>query len=1550
MTQSSTPIFDFKNAVARQFADRPTLRQVVSQQLLQVLLKELPWLAFVEPALSSADPLTLDSPDPDTEYWTTAPLVDVVMQAMLDGAPLDLEAIGERHHNLGLVDTHRFAGSHNALDTRRLTGISSALNTLVGQLIERFCEAQVDFWRGQGSSGKSRDHWLQLLLKMALLRNLPLQGLDARQQASVRGLIKGGDEQPSVFVVQANLNTDEQPFDLIPPGLLVVGEWDEREVVLWCEPSSQVRAFGTVDDFALALRDELALRHRFTSMTWDRHELEGNVFAQLSGLLLGHMFERLGQLRLQGLTLARLEELFAALSDPAQWFVGGYFVDEDVSPVIPPGLGFASASDSFAYQSGLLDLALDQADADGVAALDGILDLQAYACQQLRRQLLEDYPMEANYFPDELVLELQVAKGMPGGAGVGSGGGEPLVPAGEMTLTEFAIANLSTLDDAFIKQIRHVNGQLIMPWMNAEYVKGLVQAVDIGGRYPIYVADALDDPTTRSERTRRFAREWRQSLRFSALQAKLDRRITEAGLQCVVDLCKGDFDASTQAGGLMPLAFKRQQASGRYDLVQGMYVLFSTEPQVVLLYRPLYGADPLRQFSDITAMMSEIRISEALQESILTWMDQDVRSIYDNGGFAEPHIIQVGIDPYQLPEQPAPVQFDARLWLGDVDEKLYEANRALLVTLADRQSTSNTEQRWATFGKGAWLLFDVATLLARGPVATVAWLVQTLASLQGDGQALEQGDEFARETATVDVLLNLGMALLHAGLPATGAVGAVSRLDASAFDGVPAQDGSFTAARVEPARGKVVIPGPLATPLRLAIDFSWRGNRGVNWLAPEQRKALMAMRSNIVLKGLSPSEAGYYEVGGQQYVAMLGEVFAVQVAGGEVRVIDAARKLGPWLVFEQGAWRVDTRLRLGGGMPVERLAQQFAKLQSTTDGLNDKANVEMKEFHRLTGEVIKAEERIRHLGRLKDEEARRRLEAEQNKDDTFDMAGSDRIMASYEQRYAALDIEQDRQRLQAVAQAERVVQLDREQYDILRSMLEPKYGSYRKAGFAQTIQLQRDTLVAGMIRNCDFILGELQHLANFPRMNELAAQFDAGVGVHVREQYRQFRVELEKVIEIQERMLVAQGTLDELLVGVPDDLNLGLAGVRWTVGQLIAKRSFTTIDLRFHHVLNLADLALHLDGGQRQLLRYREDLAADTLRAAATAHGESLVSNLSVADRISILQEAWDAYAAAIINALHLERTGGALVDVDRLRRYRTHMQLLKDDAGRRLVDALAEQDGALAAPKRVPYPRATVPQRALRNRDGLLVIATQTEGQSALAVQDPISKKPLQIFDFRDGEWHQREDTTEAQQGVDGAEDVEGLLSSLLEDNEDVLAMAEVYVKDDVTGLALERLLKRQINKLQATAAVLAGQGVGDARIARLTTAVNDLKAQRVRLLIELYGKTRYPTAQGLRFLHDQGLIKVDYVRRDTSITTSPFDEFRITRLNAPGATKGRSLWAAHFHLASQSASLETFTVGHLKVWSQRFLGRQFEAVSGERVHRGRLTPADVEGIIPLT
>ncbi|MEG1041437.1 MAG: hypothetical protein RSE94_16110 [Pseudomonas sp.] len=240
----------------------------------------------------------------------------------------------------------------------------------------------------------------------------------------------------------------------------------------------------------------MAEHYHFESMSWNRYELEGDAFAQQSALLLERMLESVQQLRhSQVADIEALALLYAALTDPSQWFIEGYTRVSPASVSLPPGLRKASAADSFAYQCALFELALAQAEFNEAEAPAEVLDLHSFASQRLRAQLLADYPLEANYFPDDLILKFIYTEANPGGAGTGVGGG--VIETQSMTLTEFAIANLSSLNGMVLHAIEHRSGQLIMDWMNPEYVKALIAKVDIGGNYPTYVAKLLDDPLTR---------------------------------------------------------------------------------------------------------------------------------------------------------------------------------------------------------------------------------------------------------------------------------------------------------------------------------------------------------------------------------------------------------------------------------------------------------------------------------------------------------------------------------------------------------------------------------------------------------------------------------------------------------------------------------------------------------------------------------------------------------------------------------------------------------------------------------------------------------------------------------------------------------------------------------------------------------------------------------------------------------------------------------------------------------------------------------------------
>ncbi|MCP6134821.1 hypothetical protein NL393_37165, partial [Klebsiella pneumoniae] len=83
----------------------------------------------------------------------------------------------------------------------------------------------------------------------ALLCNLPLQGLEPEPQALVRGLL-AGEPEATAYAVQVQLSDGGQAFGLMLSSLLVIGEWDQRRVVLWCSPSSVVKAFASLEAFA----------------------------------------------------------------------------------------------------------------------------------------------------------------------------------------------------------------------------------------------------------------------------------------------------------------------------------------------------------------------------------------------------------------------------------------------------------------------------------------------------------------------------------------------------------------------------------------------------------------------------------------------------------------------------------------------------------------------------------------------------------------------------------------------------------------------------------------------------------------------------------------------------------------------------------------------------------------------------------------------------------------------------------------------------------------------------------------------------------------------------------------------------------------------------------------------------------------------------------------------------------------------------------------------------------------------------------------------------
>ncbi|WP_110995325.1 dermonecrotic toxin domain-containing protein [Pseudomonas sichuanensis] len=1550
---------DYQRAVSLAFADRPTLRQLASQQALQVLAAHLGSIAAAE--LPDAGPVILDIPYDGAvtgqyrpyDSWFSRPLVDALLDALRQGCKLEAMGLagGSFYVRVALPYFMRnTAGEPLEFTSVAADGVLAELNQLVSTLPERFRQAQVDYWAAVGFHGVSRDRWLAQVIKSTLLQSLPLQDLDAQQRDCVLGLLKGGAQLPLVFSVEVQLNDGADSVNLLQTQLLVRGEWDEGEQLLWCAPSGVIKGFSGYDAFATALRDELAETQRFTSLTWRRHECTGDVFAVQCSLLLERM---LGQVdRWQVSTFddtASLEQFYSSSSDPAQWFVAGYHAADEASASTPFGLYRAQAQDKFAFQRGLFELALAQAESQGSSALEGVEDLYSYTETQLRQQMLLDRPDAASYCADDLLLTLTTARGVPGGAGVGPGDG--VVETRSITLTEFAIGNLSGLGDALITKIEHRDGQQIAPWLTVDYLRSLVERVDIGGRYPTYVAEQLD-PALQPERVTRFAREWRCSLLFSALSAKLGGMLSEAGLQAIVDYCAGRVDAQRPRTTLMPLAFQRAEDHPAPDLVMGMFVLHSVEPFSLVLYRPLYGQQALTEFSGFEALMAAVGDDQALRESVLQWLDPQARAVYDHGGFYEPHLGTPIVDASLLPARADPPTLARMPWVVEVDRLMYDANRRLLVELAGRQSVSTRLSRWALLQRGAWLLFDVATLLLRGPIATVAWLAQSVLGVVHDTQAFTEGSEFERSAAVVDALLNLGMALAHVRLPTVDLVG-----PAPLTKPLPrlALAGTDSALAVMPVQNEA---SQLADRSSQVLDFSWRGAQGVNVLTSEQRTSLRRLASAVELTGVSPDASGVYQVQGRQCVILAGDTYQIQLQGSAARIVGPQDEHGPWLVREQGNWRIDTALRLAGGGPKSRRELAQKKNQSDFEQLNQRQNGLLAERNTLGGFF----EASKDKARAKEAELDRLRQLAESITDPS-------LAAKFDERIASVQGEVASAKALSLDDLKKLVDCTIRLDDVLTSMSEQRFASQML--FA-VLPRQR-----GIIRHelIDYGVGFYNETVMQVNEADLPDVLDGMVAkpesAEELQHYRFARAQLEKVLSWQLDLIEVSEVLDVLIESLQKDgLVLWDAALdarvekRAVLKFLQDSRKVSGVGLRLRSLLDLGELSLGRAApvDERELIQALDYLAGDELKSAGAAHEELITADgLPLTTQQQVLSSTLDTYRSTRARLDYLAETSPELLVDAKVAQYKDVLHRLTSQAEQLLAQVVRELELSIPAqPRTRLYAQRPGTLRMARTYDGRSVVGEEVEvsGERVVQQHDVTGQQVLRTFRQDGDTFVEQRPAVEQEQGTEVTVDAgfaRGRARAALKQVDGVIRLVRQYAKaEDPFGI--RTIIDNHVSQLEEAGKLLKRAGIESEFGSRLADDIERLESVQRDYLISTYTSTSHPSAGSLRFLVEQEQVRITRTVTRKPLEASDFlDVFEIRRVPAPGKAKGAGLWEAHFHYPAADAPVRQFSKGHLKLWAQRTLGREAQlraaTSSGEllAIYRGNLRWADVEGLIPF-
>lgn len=955
------------HAVSARFADRPTLESVIRQQLATALGERYPTLAL--------DLSRTRLARPQRRSWLLQPFMPVVHDALASGVPLDFREVGKLDWYLSDEPPKRLklpGLTREKLDMQVIAKLADEIPQTLPIALQNALAAYWDAGQWRWLADALKDTLRVAALRQEELDQVARETLD--QVLSNPGredrLARHGQGAVFAYGLQATLKDAARSVSLLGPELVLIRAINGTAPVLLCNPQTGIEAFASVYALVQAFGQRLGRQYQVDDIQLQRYEPDGDLFEHQASLILNRQLEDLGNLNLPtGQPFSVWQALYNEITDP-----GRFFRDTPAAPALatlrthlPAWLHSASADDQAAYRRYTLALATAKQRAAGRTVLSDIDDIRTYTVNALLQALQGDAVTFANHastppsvaalHPDDLLLTFSVTAGYPGTAGI--------IRHERVSLTELAIDNLSSRPSASVT-LANRQGLPLPAWLTADYLMGtggLVERVDIGQHYPRLLETQLlgDSPEAR-QREALFAAQQAVQLPLLALELSLKQQagLSPQGARLVAAVMEPA--ATDQQVDQHPVVIRHlallQMPGAQPDRVSAMYLIEARDTALGphVLYRPLY-AEALQEFASREALFEAIAEPGPLQDSVLTWLSDTARPIYANGGFREPHYVRFGQgDEFSALGTPTPATLSADgindelqqcLVTGRLMTYLFSDHARALVEQADRASVSNSESRWQVLREGSSLLFGNLLLpLLRGPAMLTGWLLGLMASLGQDIPALTATDPHARELASVDLLLNLGLLLLEAvpvviPTPTPLATGLREQALPSAFAPWIAEQWPQPPAP-SIREGAVLLPGALTQKDSTVLDFSFAQAR--QRLTQSQRSRLATFKaprpSPLPQPVLNGPRRGLYRVENRWYALANGEWLQVSLEPqDETRVVmpSNAEVYGPYLRSDaHGVWSVDTRLHLRGGMPPKRIAAERQRRAQRIRELEDK--------------------------------------------------------------------------------------------------------------------------------------------------------------------------------------------------------------------------------------------------------------------------------------------------------------------------------------------------------------------------------------------------------------------------------------------------------------------------------------------------------------------------------------------------------------------------------------------------------------------------------------
>ncbi|WP_249582399.1 dermonecrotic toxin domain-containing protein [Pseudomonas viridiflava] len=553
--------------------------------------------------------------------------------------------------------------------------------------------------------------------------------------------------------------------------------------------------------------------------------------------------------------------------------------------------------------------------------LFGLPSFYEYARGQLIPRLEKDFPGET-IEPDDVTVTL--THYVVGGFATGE---VPMVlPAAtervSQGLIEYAVNRLmARYDGAFSVTVK--GSERLQALVTAEYVRDMTGELDVAAGYRRLMGSILveSDPDY-AERRSLFYEQIPAMDLLRGMTAKLKNELSREAfdlIEAVLTMPDGLARLTVRGRRVLMSPLRLLPASQGWPSTRviNAYVIAGarSEPGPWVLYRPLNGDDVFNEYPDEAALLNDIRSSSRLQAFILDRVDPQMRKVFDQGGFMEPHLPFSVESDFDVPfDRPQPVTLDFQFFEGNALKLIFDGAIEALQVQLTHQSVTSSELRIARARFLFGLLVEQTLPMVPGGVGALMGIAQS-ESLLGQSivsaQERRWGEAVAQFMAALAVLITSSLSVQTNErqafeLPLTDEVGEIEGPD----DALEEIEGSEdVVAQLERAEGNT--ENPMEVPP--FPEFSWANNSMTQQIRARLRQFEM---HDVALNALYKDELfnTYNDLdAGRKYAAIDGKVYELR-SDQEGWFIIGKDSSGPAVVLDKDQrWKLDLQGGLKGG-------------------------------------------------------------------------------------------------------------------------------------------------------------------------------------------------------------------------------------------------------------------------------------------------------------------------------------------------------------------------------------------------------------------------------------------------------------------------------------------------------------------------------------------------------------------------------------------------------------------------------------------------------------